>query len=401
MVMTKKLYDTDAYERHFSARVVSALRYPAATEAAETYKYDVVLDQTLFFPEEGGQTPDKGMLGGYPVVDVQIKDETIIHTISVPIPETGDADAPLFSEGDEISGEIDWAHRFSNMQQHTGEHIFSGLVHKSFGYDNVGFHLSDSIVTMDYDGPLSEEDVRDLEWEANRVIVRQIPVSASYPSGEELSKIDYRCKKELKGAIRIVSIPGVDDCACCAPHVRNTGEVGILKVLDIQSYKGGVRLSILCGFRALLDYRIVRKHLRDISHITSAPMYETGDAVARLKDERDAARFSLGEANRRLLDTQIQSLQKDIKNPLIFTEGCDTASIRAAVNTLTQSHDGYCGIFDGNDTDGYSFIVGSKNLDCSELASQLREKYSAKCGGKSEMIQGHIDIPKSEIKEAL
>lgn len=281
------------YMKQFNAIVVSCEQYPAATEAAETIKYDVVLDQTLFFPEEGGQTPDKGTIAGYPVVDVQIKDEIITHTIAVPILEedpgvyTGtvsdtdhDAaftteDRPPFSVGDEVSGEIDWAHRFSNMQQHTGEHIFSGLVKKSFGYDNVGFHLSDSTVTMDYDGPLTEDDVRELEWEANRVIIRQLPVHASYPSDDELSKIDYRCKKELSGAIRIVSIPGVDDCACCAPHVKNTGEVGLLKVLDIQNYKGGVRLSILCGFRALLDYRIIRKHLRDISHISSAPMYDS------------------------------------------------------------------------------------------------------------------------------
>ena len=391
--MTKKLYDEDAYMKRFSSRVVGCEQYPAATEAAETIKYDVILEGTLFFPEEGGQTPDKGTLGGYPVVDVQIKDDIITHTIAVPI----DGVESPFKVGDEISGEIDWAHRFSNMQQHTGEHIFSGLVHKSFGYENVGFHLSDSIVTMDYDGPLTEDDVRDLEWEANRVIMRQIPVSAAYPSDEELAGIDYRCKKELTGAIRIVSIPGVDECACCAPHVRNTAEVGLLKVLDIQNYKGGVRLSILCGFRALLDYRISRRHLRDISHITSAPIYETCDAVQRIKDERDAARFALGEANRRLLAVQIEGIDQDAVSPMIFTEGVDTASIRNAVNSMTETHDGYCGIFCGDDEKGYSFIVGSRNLDCNDLAGYFRKRFSAKGGGKREMIQGHLEATREEI----
>ena len=397
--MTEKLYDKDAYMKKFTGRVVSCEQYPAATEAAETIKYDVILDQTLFFPEEGGQTPDKGTLGGYPVVDVQINDETIIHTIAVPISD-GDAETP-FDIDEEVQGEIDWAHRFSNMQQHTGEHIFSGLVHKSFGYDNVGFHLSDSIVTMDYDGVLTEDDVRDLEWEANRVIIQQIPVNASYPSDDELEALDYRCKKELSGAIRIVSIPGVDECACCAPHVKNTGEVGILKVLDIQNYKGGVRLSILCGFRALLDYRIVRRHLRDVSHITSAPMYETSEAVQRQKDERDAARYSLGEANRRLLASQTEAIPENTVSPIIFVEGVDTAAVRSTVNEMVTRFSGYCGIFDGNDTDGYSFIIGSRDRDCNKLAAELREKYKAKCGGKSEMIQGHINSIADEIKSGL
>ena len=398
--MTKKLYDEDAYQKKFSAKVISCEKYPAATEAAETFKYDVVLDQTLFFPEEGGQTPDKGVLGGYPVVDVQIKNDVIIHTISVPIDEADDEHMPM-SPGDEVSGEIDWPHRFSNMQQHTGEHIFSGLVHKSFGYDNVGFHLSDSIVTMDYNGPLTEDDVRDLEWETNRVIMQQIPVSASYPDDETLSHLDYRCKKELTGAIRIVTIPGVDDCACCAPHVRNTGEVGIFKIMDIQSYKGGVRLSILCGFRALMDYRIVRRHLRDISHITSSPMYETTDAVGRIKDERDAARFALGDAYRRMLSIQISGIAADALSPMLFTEGVDSSSVRNAVNEMVSSHDGYCGIFNGNDDDGYSFIIGSRDLDCNDIACFLREKFSAKCGGKSEMIQGHIDARRAVIENYI
>ncbi|MCR5098959.1 MAG: alanyl-tRNA editing protein [Lachnospiraceae bacterium] len=394
--MTKKLYDEDAYLKKFSAKVISCEKYPAATEAAETFKYDVVLDQTLFFPEEGGQTPDKGTLGGYPVVDVQIKNEVIIHTISVPV----DEEAPM-KAGDEVAGEIDWPHRCSNMQQHTGEHIFSGLVHKNFGYDNVGFHLSDSIVTMDYNGPLTEDDVRDLEWETNRVIMQQIPVSASYPDDEKLAALDYRCKKELKGAIRIVTIPGVDDCACCAPHVKNTGEVGLFKVLDFQSYKGGVRLSILCGFRALLDYRIVRTHLRDISHITSAPMYEAAEAVTKLKAERDGLKFALGEANRRMLSVQISQIAADVVSPMIFTDGVDTAAVRSAVNEMVASHDGYCGIFNGNDDAGYSFIIGSRDLDCNDLARFFREKFSAKCGGKPEMIQGHIDAKRAVIENYI
>ena len=399
--MTKRLFDEDAYLRSFTAKVESCMKCPG--EDGDAVRYFVTLDATAFFPEEGGQTPDTGLLGGFRVVDVQIKDDVITHTIEVseaaPLAQV-DASAGgavPFKAGDAVTGEIDWDKRYSNMQQHTGEHVFSGLVHSRFGYDNVGFHLSDSVVTMDYSGPITSEEIRELEREANEVIVRQIPVETGYPDETTLRSLDYRCKKELKGAIRIVTIPGVDTCACCAPHLHNTGEIGLLKVTDVQNYKGGVRVFILCGFRALEDYRMSIDALREISHATSAPLFETPEAVTRLKDELERAKYATGEAVRRLLSLQISMLDSNETGPIIFTEGADTTSIREAVNTMTGQHKGYCGIFNGNDEAGYSFIIGSRDSDCNIIAKKLREKLDAKCGGKSAMIQGQVAAPREEI----
>ncbi len=392
--MTRKLYDEDAYKTSFTATVVSCEKCPETVENAARYK--VILDATCFFPEEGGQTPDKGVLGGYKVVDVQIKNDIITHTI-----ETGAGEAPALKPGENVNGEIDWDHRYSNMQQHTGEHVFSGLVNSKFGHDNVGFHLSDSIVTMDYNGPITDEELKELEIEANKVITRQIPVETGYPDDRTLASLDYRCKKELTGAIRIVNIPGVDTCACCAPHLRNTGEIGLLKVLDMQNHKGGVRISILCGFRALTYFAHVTAQLREISHLVSAPLLETAAAVSRLKGELEEAKFALGAATRKMLDIQISMIADNTANPIIFTENADTASVRDAVNTMVKRFPGYCFVFNGNDENGYSFIAGSSDLNCNEIAGKLREKFSAKCGGKPVMIQGQINASRSELLSLL
>ncbi len=385
MSMTEKLYDLDAYEREFTAEVVSC-------EACGKGRFKVVLDRTLFFPEEGGQTPDKGTINGYSVVDVQIKDEVIFHTLEC------ENDGPDLSMGSPVSGKIDWDHRYSNMQQHTGEHIFSGLVHGRFGYDNVGFHLSDSIVTMDYNGEISPGDIDLLELEANRVISRQIPVKASYPDKETLDALEYRSKKELSGPIRIVDIPGVDTCACCAPHLHNTGEVGLLKVLDVSSHKGGVRISILCGFRALADYGSTREELKRVSHLTSAPLPETSEAVSKLKNELEKTKYLLVHTKMQYLECLINEVLEKKEDPIIFTEEMDSNIIREGVNKMTALCEGFCGIFAGDEKSGYSFIVGSRDADCSLLAGKMRDHFKAKCGGKREMIQGHIDAEMREIK---
>ena len=389
---TKRLFDEDAYLRSFTSKVLSCEKCEG--QNGNAIRYFVTLDETAFFPEEGGQSPDTGLLGGFKVIDVQIKNDIITHTV-----EAGET-AP-FHPGDTVEGEIDWDHRYSNMQQHTGEHVFSGLVHSRFGYDNVGFHLRDSVVTMDYNGPITPEEIGELERQANDVIMAQIPVETGYPDDKTLESLDYRCKKELKGAIRIVTIPGVDTCACCAPHLHNTGEIGILKVTDMQNYKGGVRIFILCGYRALENYRMSLESLREISHATSAPVFDTPEAVNRLKDEVEKAKYARGEAVRRLLALQVSMIDEGEESPIIFTEGADSTSIRDAVNTMTGKHKGYCGIFNGNDEDGYSFIIGSRDRDCNTFANKLREELKAKCGGKPLMIQGQVAASREEIEKFI
>ena len=402
--MTKKLYDEDAYQKKFSAKVISCEKYPAATEAAETFKYDVVLDQTLFVPEEGGQTPDKGVLGGYPVVDVQIKNDVIIHTISVPIDVADDGHMPM-SPGDEVSGEIDWPHRFSNMQQHTGEHIFSGLVASEYGYDNVGFHLSDTEVTMDYNGLLTSENIRDIELKVNRAIWENVPVICEFPDEQTLKSLNYRSKKELSGDVRIVTVKGYDVCACCATHVEHTGEIGILKVTGLQNYKGGVRVNILCGKRALEYITSQQQIVDELSRQFTTSFDNIIPSVKKLSSENTDLKGELSATREKLIEYELKEIPSDKENViLVKDESTDGNSMRKIVNLLSQSHDGFCGVFAGTDEKGYKFVFssGQKKKDLNEVIKVLREDFGAKGGGNAQMIQGSLSaIEISDVLEKI
>ena len=246
-MMTIKLYDTDSHIRKFHA-VVIACEERKDLRTDQTF-YLAELDQTAFFAEGGGQAADRGTITDrsgimHEVLDVQEIKEHIYHKLDEPL-----------TVGETVTGEIDWVFRFDNMQQHSGEHILSGLCYAQKGYHNVGFHLGEDFTTIDFDGPLSAEEIKELEYQANQVVYRNIPITVSYPSAEELAAMDYRSKKELSGRVRIVKVGDYDLCACCAPHVRLTGEIGLIKVIRFENYKGGVRLTILCGSRAVRDYQ--------------------------------------------------------------------------------------------------------------------------------------------------
>ncbi len=380
--MTKKLYDLDAYAKEFDAKVISC-------EEKEERIYQVVLDQTLFFPEEGGQSPDKGTLGECQVLDVQIKGDVITHTLDMPL-----------EVGATVHGVIDWKHRFSNMQQHSGEHIFSGTVHRLYGYHNVGFHLSDNIVTMDFDGVLTEEDVTKVEYLVNEIIVSNLPITISYPTKEELKNLEYRSKIEIEGQVRIVTIGDADVCACCAPHVRYTGEIGMLKVMSLQNYKGGVRLSMLCGFRALEAFRQKAAIINALTNSMTASQEVLPDRVEKLKAANQDYKYKLAVAKQKLMEQKIAEIPAEQKNVLLFEQDIENLVMRNAVNELTAKHEGFCGIFVGTEEEGYQFIVGSSKLDCSKAAAVLREKVKAKCGGSKLMIQGSVKAER-ELLEAI
>ncbi len=381
MIKTIPLYDTNPYETVFEATVLSCQE---ATDASHQGLYQVILDQTQFFPEQGGQTPDKGILAGQQVLDVQIENGAISHYLRQPL--TNDS---------KVEAQVDWRYRFSNMQQHTGEHIFSGLVHSRYGYENVGFHLSDNIVTMDYNGTLSPQQVHELELEANRCIWANVPVVASFPTEAELSTIAYRSKKELDGAIRIVTIGDIDSCACCAPHVSTTAQVGILKVMSVQSYKGGVRLSILCGERALEAFAQQWEISSQLTNLLSVPATEHLDAIKRLQAEKEQLRQENTNLQRNVL---FEKLNQD---RIYFELNLDSTIQREAVNHLVENNAGICAIF-SQDQEGkgeYRFIIASADTDCRPIAAELREVFGARGGGSAQMIQGSVGATESELRE--
>lgn len=384
--MTKKLYYEDAYATEFDAEVLSC---EEKTEGEKTV-YQVVLDQTLFFPEEGGQSPDKGVLGGANVLDVQIKNDIVTHAVD-----------RLLEVGAIVHGTIDWKHRFSNMQQHSGEHIFSGTVNRLYGYNNVGFHLSDNIVTMDFSGVLTEEDVVKVEYLVNEAIVKNLPITVSYPTKEELANMEYRSKIEIEGQLRIVTIEGVDVCACCAPHVRRTGEIGMLKVMSVQNHKGGVRLSMLCGFRALEAFREKAAVISELMNSLTASQELLPERVEKLKASNQDYKYRLASAKQRLMEIKMSEIPAEQEHVILFEQDIENLVMRNAVNELTAKHSGVCGVFVGNDENGYHFIIGSANVDCTKVGAVLREKTGAKCGGKKPMIQGSVQASENDLRDAI
>lgn len=397
MTETIKLYDMDAYATEFEADIISC-----EPNKADDKRFDIILNQTLFFPEEGGQSPDMGILGGYRVVDVQIKNGVITHTVDTLAGDCCEVEKEAeLAAGVHVQGKIDWQHRFYNMQQHSGEHIFSGIVHSRFGFENVGFHLSDSVVTMDFSGVLSPEDIAEVEHEVNVAISKNIPIEVTYPSRDELAQLEYRSKIEIEGQVRIVTVPGYDVCACCAPHVKRTGEIGMLKVMNYQNYKGGVRVSILCGFRALEAFRQKCDIISELMGIFTTNQEALVDNVTKLKAVNQSLKSELGTAKSALLDYKVAELPTDTDNAVLFECGIDTNTARNCVNALVEKYSGFSAFFMGNDEDGYSFIIGSKNADCNTVAAALRNKLGARGGGKPVMVQGSVKAVKSEIEEVL
>ena len=286
--MTDRLYYEDSHLAAFPAMVT-------ACEQEKDY-WKVALDQTAFFPEGGGQAGDTGYLGDVEVFDTHGKNGEIWHYTRQPL-----------EIGAEVKGVLDWKKRFSRMQQHSGEHIVSGLIHTRFGYDNVGFHLGEEEVTMDFNGPITKEELLEIETAANQVVFGNVPIQISYPSKEELAVLDYRSKIEIEGQVRIVTIPDIDVCACCAPHVNTTGEIGLIKLTNVQSHRGGVRVNLLAGDRALRDYREKESSVKAVSVLLSAKEAVVADAVERLKQENFRLTGQLMALNKTLIQNKAAS----------------------------------------------------------------------------------------------
>ena len=378
--MTEKLFYIDSYMQTFTACVC------ACEPSGEAFK--VVLDRTAFFPEGGGQAADTGVLGAARVLDVKEKEGIIFHT----------TDREL-EVGQTVEGAIDWEKRFARMQQHTGEHIVSGLIHKRFGYNNVGFHLGEEVCTLDLSGAMTKEEIEETEYAANEAVAADLPVEVTYPSGAELKELDYRSKIEIEGQVRIVTIPGTDVCACCAPHVRRTGEIGLIKFIHSQNYKGGVRLTMVCGFRALADYRAKERSVKAIMQTLSAKEELIADAVIRLKEECGELKAQLAGTQRKLLGFRAEKIPEGQPKVCLFEEELSGDGPRELMNLVLNRSTGICAVFAGTDENGYRYVIGSRTEDVRPLCRSLNERFHGRGGGKPEMVQGSLNGKKEEIFE--
>lgn len=378
-----RLYYATPYVKTFMCTVESCVQNKKGT-------WDAVLNQTAFYPEGGGQPSDTGTLNGVKVLHVSEKGETIIHELEAPL-----------EEGTLAEGVIDWQKRYDNMQQHTGEHIFSGLVHKHFGYDNVGFHMGTDEVTVDFNGVLTQEQLDDLEDEANQLIYDNVPVHVFYPSEEELAQLDYRSKKELTGAVRIVEIPGGDICACCGTHVETTGEVGIIKLRTMINYKGGVRISMLCGRRALVDYRERLKDEIRISNLLSAKLALVPEAVEKLKNEIQEKDFANGRLWQQLLEKKAESYPESNDILAVFEENLSPVQLRQLATMLYEKKKGkIAGVFSGKEEEQlYQYALGSSQADMRKLSKAMNGALNGRGGGSNLMAQGSFKASAAEIRE--
>lgn len=385
--MTEKLFYRDSHLTEFEAKVLSCEPVNPDILPGHSGEYAAELDRTAFFPEGGGQYADTGVLGGVRVTDVQEKDGRILHLLEGPL-----------EPGTCVSGRIDWEERFMKMQQHSGEHIVSGLVHSAFGYNNVGFHLGSEDCTMDFDGELSKEQLVHIEQEANRAVWKNLKIQALYPSAEELARMEYRSKIEIEGQVRIIVVPGYDVCACCAPHVSNTGEIGLIKLTHVQRYKGGARVTMLCGVRALQDYEVKQEQAGEISALLCAKENEIAESVRHLRDEADNLKYELGEKEKKLIAVKAEMIPKDGKPVCIFTEDIEGDSMRLLMNLVLEAGHNVCAVFHGNDSEGYRYVIGSRTQNMRELVKEFNAAFDGRGGGKPEMVQGTARGCESEMK---
>ncbi len=407
-MMTEKLFYQDSHLAAFEARVLACGEADKADQAAGRTGYRVELDRTAFFPEGGGQYADTGILGGVRVTDVQEEDGRVIHF----------TDGPL-EDGAQVEGSIDWEERFMKMQQHTGEHIVSGLVHARFGYDNVGFHLGSEDCTMDFNGEITEEQLSEIELEANRAVWKNLKVETIYPPREELAQMEYRSKIEIEGQVRIIVIPGYDRCACCAPHVAYTGEIGVIKLTNVQRYKGGARVTMLCGVRALADYALKQRQEKEICAMLCAKDNETAEGVRRLKEECSAVKYELGEKEKKLIRYEAERIPEGEDAVCIFTEDIKGESMRLLMNAALDSGHSLCAVFhpeSGSVSKAGKekrtgekkgarpekvcrYVIGSRDIDVRPLAKDLNSTFQGRGGGKAGMVQGTAVGEEDEIRK--
>ena len=380
--MTERLFEKDAYCRSFSANVVSCEEKDGS--------FFVVLDKTAFFPEGGGQAPDKGTINGVNVLDVQEKDGIVYHKTE-----------KAFNTGDAVCCELDWELRFERMQSHAGEHVVSGVVHSLFGYDNVGFHMSEKTMTVDFSGPLTADDIAKVELESNKAIYKNAPITASYPTKDELAVADYRSKIEPRDGIRLITIEGVDCCACCAPHPAFTGEIGVIKIIDFCPHKKGTRIEMVAGINAFYDYSDLHTSVKQVMNLLSAKRDSIAVSVEKLQETANNLKSENGKMSRKLA---LASLSPVAVNGCAYAinENMSYDDLRECANNLIENGTRKCILLSSSDADSYIYVVSSAENDVRNLVSELNSAFSGKGGGKDNYAQGKLSASsEDELKNFI
>ena len=376
--MTERLFEKNPYIQTFEATVMEC--------EEKKGNYHICLDCSAFFPEGGGQPGDQGWLDQVEIFDTHEKDGKIWHYAKQPL-----------EIGKKVVGKLNWSLRLSNMQNHAGEHIVSGLIHRKYGYDNVGFHMGSEAVTLDINGEMTFEQVMEIEKEANRAIEANVPIDISIPDKETLDGMSYRSKKAIDGDVRIVEIPGYDQCACCGTHPFRTGEIRLIKILSVQNYKGGVRISMLAGNRALEDYNQKHQNVVAISRLLSAKTGEVAEAVERLQKEMSDLKFFAVQMKREWMQMKAKQMEMDKPAVCVLENSLQGNDLREFANLLALRAERVL-VLSGNDEQMRYVLVDQKN-QARELGKEIQNGFNGKGGGSPQMVQGTLSACWLDIKE--
>lgn len=376
---TERLYYKEPELDSFTARVVSCRKTERGWEA--------VLDRTAFYPEGGGQPCDFGTLGVSGVTAVFERGDEVVHLITEPL-----------AEGSEVVGKIDSLRRRDYTEQHTADHILSGIIHNRYGYVNVGFHMGADVTTIDFSGWLEPTQLAEVEDEANAVIRANLPILQSWPDAGELKNLEYRSKKELTGSVRLITIPDVDVCACCGTHLKSTGELGILKVISAVRLRGGLRVELLAGARAWRYLASVFDENRKNSQSLSAKPLETSGAVSRILEEQSNLKQELAATRRRWLESAKRE-NAGRGDVLIFEPGLSPEELQSLTDAVMESCGGFCAAFSGSDSEGFRYAVGEKDGNLRELVKTMNSALNGRGGGRPNFAQGQVNSGLKEIRQ--
>ena len=374
---TQALYYEDSHLTRFSALVRNC--------TPEKGRYAVTLDATAFYPEGGGQAGDTGTLGTVRVLDTQEREGEVIHLCDGPV-----------EVGESVEGVIDYGPRSTRMQQHSGEHIVSGILHSRYGCHNTGFHMGADVTTIDFDCIIPAQDLPEIEALANQAVWQDLQVKCWIPSPEELPAIAYRTKRALPWPVRIVEIPGFDCCACCGTHVKRTGEIGLIKLLSVVNFRGGTRMEMACGALALALLNTSYEQNKLVSRAFSAQPHQTGEAAQRMNQLLAQQKYRISQLERQMFAAVAAGYagQADVVH---FEDGLDGTGVRLLADAIAQVCGGWAAVFSGSDAEGYGFCLLSGHTDLRPLGKAMTQALNGRGGGKPDCQQGRLMAEKAKI----
>lgn len=378
---TNKLFYADTSLKEFSALVVDCFEGKQG--------FEVELDQTAFYPEGGGQAADKGTLGGIEVLHVHEDGDRVLHRLEKPL-----------TVGETVEGIVDYDHRFDLMQQHSGEHIVSGIINARYGHHNVGFHMGWDSITIDFDGPIPAGDLSEIERLANEAVYKNVPLHIWTPSPEELPDVFYRTKRALPWPVRIVQVPGYDSCACCGLHVAATGEIGLIKLFSLVKFRQGVRIEMLCGKRAFDFLSRSHEQNRQVSGAFSAKILETGEAAKKMNELLESQKRRIAELEQQIFRSVADRCQGR-GDVLLIRENLDSVGVRKLADLVAERCGGTAAVFSENADGGFSYCLIRKNGDLRSFNKELTAALNGRGGGKPECQMGTVRCDRESILQHL